>query len=175
MSTFFLTGRHKCRMLLVPNIRNSHDSVKTFLSEDAMNQNGIRYHVGIGGWEHDVLDSCLYPTAGLSSARKLEIYARYFDTTGDPADILGRFPRRRGRPRVGGGSGSTERFPVHRESPFLADACPDAHSAGDTLVLRTAPRAAAAPTASVRSSPSSPTPSRTPARTDSISRNSRLR
>jgi uncharacterized protein YecE (DUF72 family) len=46
-----------------------------------MNQTGTRYHIGIGGWEHDVLDRCFYPTAGLSSARKLEIYARYFDTT----------------------------------------------------------------------------------------------
>ena len=46
-----------------------------------MSQNGIRYHVGVGGWEHDVLDRCLYPSAGLSPAAKLEIYARYFSTT----------------------------------------------------------------------------------------------
>jgi len=46
-----------------------------------MNQTGTRYHVGIGGWEHDVLDRCFYPATGLSSARKLEIYARYFDVT----------------------------------------------------------------------------------------------
>ena len=46
-----------------------------------MSQNGIRYHVGIGGWEHDVLDRCFYPSNGLSSAAKLEIYARYFDSS----------------------------------------------------------------------------------------------
>lgn len=46
-----------------------------------MSQNGIRYRVGIGGWEHDVLDRCLYPSTGLSSTAKLEIYARYFATT----------------------------------------------------------------------------------------------
>lgn len=46
-----------------------------------MSQHGIRYHVGIGGWEHDVLDRCFYPSTGLSPAAKLEFYARYFDTT----------------------------------------------------------------------------------------------
>lgn len=68
-------------MLLVVNIRNIIASVKTFLSEEGMSQNGIRYHVGIGGWEHDVLDRSLYPSAGLLPATKLEIYARYFDVT----------------------------------------------------------------------------------------------
>ncbi len=43
--------------------------------------NSARYLVGIGGWEHDILDHCFYPAAGASSAQKLEFYARYFNTT----------------------------------------------------------------------------------------------
>ena len=35
--------------------------------------------VGIGGWEHEILDACFYPRQGGSSAQKLEFYARYFD------------------------------------------------------------------------------------------------
>jgi uncharacterized protein YecE (DUF72 family) len=38
------------------------------------------YFVGIGGWEHDVLNHCFYPDAGASPARKLAYYARWFNT-----------------------------------------------------------------------------------------------
>jgi len=34
--------------------------------------------VGMGGWEHEVFDACLYPHAGLTSAEKLAFYARHF-------------------------------------------------------------------------------------------------
>ena len=36
------------------------------------------FRVGLGGWEHEVFDSCLYPRPGTSSAGKLGYYARYF-------------------------------------------------------------------------------------------------
>jgi uncharacterized protein YecE (DUF72 family) len=39
---------------------------------------GKQYLVGIGGWEHEVLDHCLYPSAGASSAEKLSYFSRYF-------------------------------------------------------------------------------------------------
>jgi uncharacterized protein YecE (DUF72 family) len=38
------------------------------------------YRVGPGGWEHEVFDSCFYPREGASSAEKLSIFARYFQT-----------------------------------------------------------------------------------------------
>jgi len=42
-------------------------------------ENGKRIvRVGMGGWEHEVLDACLYPRAGMSSAEKLACYARSF-------------------------------------------------------------------------------------------------
>ena len=44
-----------------------------------MKPNGRCVRVGIGGWEHDILDHCFYPTTGATSFRKLEYYARYFD------------------------------------------------------------------------------------------------
>jgi uncharacterized protein YecE (DUF72 family) len=38
-----------------------------------------RTKIGIGGWEHDVLDEALYSCPGLDARRKLEEYARFFD------------------------------------------------------------------------------------------------
>jgi len=67
--------------MLVPNIRKTHETVKDILSGGEMKTNGVRYLVGVGGWEHDILDQCFYPTMGSSSARKLEFYARYFNTS----------------------------------------------------------------------------------------------
>ena len=37
--------------------------------------------IGTGGWEHDVLDQCLYPQSGMTSNQKLAYYARFFGTT----------------------------------------------------------------------------------------------
>jgi len=37
--------------------------------------------VGMGGWEHEVFDGCLYPRTGMTSAEKLAFYARYFQAT----------------------------------------------------------------------------------------------
>lgn len=42
---------------------------------------GKQYLVGVGGWEHDVLDHCLYPAPGGSSTEKLSYYARFFSAT----------------------------------------------------------------------------------------------
>jgi uncharacterized protein YecE (DUF72 family) len=36
--------------------------------------------VGIGGWEHDVLDQCFYPAQHMDSLQKLAYYSRVFDT-----------------------------------------------------------------------------------------------
>ena len=38
------------------------------------------YRVGLGGWEHEVFDSCFYPREGASSAEKLSYFARHFQT-----------------------------------------------------------------------------------------------
>ncbi len=43
-------------------------------------QETTRYYVGIGGWEHDLLNGCLYPDAGATSSQKLSYYARWFNT-----------------------------------------------------------------------------------------------
>lgn len=43
-----------------------------------MDHNSTQFSVGIGGWEHDVLDHCFYPRSGMSSAEKLAFYADYF-------------------------------------------------------------------------------------------------
>jgi len=43
-----------------------------------MDSNGVQFSVGIGGWEHDVLDHCFYPRSGMTSAEKLAFYAEYF-------------------------------------------------------------------------------------------------
>jgi uncharacterized protein YecE (DUF72 family) len=36
------------------------------------------YRVGLGGWEHEVFDSCFYPREGASSPEKLSYFARHF-------------------------------------------------------------------------------------------------
>jgi uncharacterized protein YecE (DUF72 family) len=36
------------------------------------------YRIGLGGWEHEIFDSCFYPRERASSADKLNYYARYF-------------------------------------------------------------------------------------------------
>ncbi len=38
----------------------------------------VQFSIGIGGWEHDVLDHCFYPRSGMTSAEKLAFYAGYF-------------------------------------------------------------------------------------------------
>jgi uncharacterized protein YecE (DUF72 family) len=45
-----------------------------------MIQHGTQIFIGIGGWEHEVLDRCLYSPAVTSSAGKLRFYARLFNT-----------------------------------------------------------------------------------------------
>ncbi len=42
-------------------------------------QEVTKHHVGIGGWEHDLLNDCFYPDPEASSARKLAYYARWFN------------------------------------------------------------------------------------------------
>jgi len=43
-------------------------------------QNGsVQTIIGIGGWEHEVLDRCFYPVPGMESSRKLSFYAEHFD------------------------------------------------------------------------------------------------
>jgi uncharacterized protein YecE (DUF72 family) len=43
-------------------------------------QETTRYFVGIGGWEHDVLNSCFYPASVTTSSQQLAYYARWFNT-----------------------------------------------------------------------------------------------
>ena len=43
-------------------------------------QETTRYFVGIGGWEHDVLNSCFYPGSVTTSSQQLAYYARWFNT-----------------------------------------------------------------------------------------------
>jgi uncharacterized protein YecE (DUF72 family) len=45
-----------------------------------MKPNSRSIYVGVGGWEHEILDHCFYPTQGGTTARKLEFYARYFNS-----------------------------------------------------------------------------------------------
>ena len=45
-----------------------------------MNNAATTYRIGIGGWEHDVLDQCLYPSPGMDSSEKLACYSAVFDT-----------------------------------------------------------------------------------------------
>jgi len=40
----------------------------------------IRYHLGIGGWEHETFDDCFYPRAGYSSLQKLTYYSTFFSS-----------------------------------------------------------------------------------------------
>ncbi len=43
-----------------------------------MERNLAHFLIGLGGWEHDILDSCLYPRPGMTSAEKLAFYAESF-------------------------------------------------------------------------------------------------
>jgi len=45
-----------------------------------MEKGQVNYLVGLGGWEHEVLDDCFYPHAGLTPAEKLSYYAGFFET-----------------------------------------------------------------------------------------------
>ena len=43
-------------------------------------ENGLpQILVGLGGWEHEVLDECFYPQIGLEPLRKLAFYSGHFD------------------------------------------------------------------------------------------------
>ena len=43
-------------------------------------ENGqVKYLIGIGGWEHEALDSCFYPRANAAPAEKLAYYAGFFE------------------------------------------------------------------------------------------------
>ena len=54
-----------------------------------MIQRGTQIFVGIGGWEHEVLDRCLYSPAVTSSAEKLRLLCAAIQYRGSAADILG--------------------------------------------------------------------------------------
>jgi len=43
-----------------------------------MDKRDIPFSIGLGGWEHDILDHCFYPRAGMSTVEKLGFYAGYF-------------------------------------------------------------------------------------------------
>src|SRR5512142_1935440 len=43
-----------------------------------MANSATQYLIGLGGWEHEVFDTCLYPHSGMSSQEKLAFYARFF-------------------------------------------------------------------------------------------------
>jgi len=45
-----------------------------------MEKRVVVYRIGIGGWEHEVFDQCLYPRPHMESAEKLKYYAQFFDT-----------------------------------------------------------------------------------------------
>jgi uncharacterized protein YecE (DUF72 family) len=45
-----------------------------------MERENAVYRVGMGGWEHEVFDSCFYPEERASSADKLNYFARHFQT-----------------------------------------------------------------------------------------------
>jgi uncharacterized protein YecE (DUF72 family) len=38
------------------------------------------HRIGIGGWEHEVFDQCLYPQPRMHSTERLKYYAQFFDT-----------------------------------------------------------------------------------------------
>ena len=44
-----------------------------------MGTESTRYLVGVGGWEHEEFDECLYPRRKMSSTEKLSYFAQYFD------------------------------------------------------------------------------------------------
>jgi uncharacterized protein YecE (DUF72 family) len=45
-----------------------------------MERHSVIHRVGIGGWEHEVFDQCLYPQPRMDSVDKLRYYAQFFDT-----------------------------------------------------------------------------------------------
>ncbi len=45
-----------------------------------MNKVPAVFRIGIGGWEHDILDHCFYPSPGIDSLKKLTYYSGVFDT-----------------------------------------------------------------------------------------------
>jgi uncharacterized protein YecE (DUF72 family) len=45
-----------------------------------MEKGQVNYLVGIGGWEHEVLDDCFYPHTNLTTGEKLSYYAAFFET-----------------------------------------------------------------------------------------------
>jgi uncharacterized protein YecE (DUF72 family) len=46
-----------------------------------MEKGEVNYLIGIGGWEHEVLDGCFYPGPNLTTTEKLAYYAGFFQTT----------------------------------------------------------------------------------------------
>jgi uncharacterized protein YecE (DUF72 family) len=44
-----------------------------------MEKTSVRTAIGVGGWEHEVLDSCFYPSPSLDALEKLSCYSRSFD------------------------------------------------------------------------------------------------
>lgn len=53
---------------------------KQSVSRDARLQKTQQYLVGIGGWEHETLNKCLYGAETEYSTLKLRCYSRFFDT-----------------------------------------------------------------------------------------------
>ena len=45
-----------------------------------MEKHSVTHRVGIGRWEHEVLDHCFYPQPQMHVADKLRYYAQFFDT-----------------------------------------------------------------------------------------------
>jgi len=45
-----------------------------------MSKAATGYRIGIGGWEHDILDHCFYPRRGMDSPERLAFYSGVFDT-----------------------------------------------------------------------------------------------
>jgi uncharacterized protein YecE (DUF72 family) len=43
-----------------------------------MENMGSRILIGVGGWEHEILDRCFYPDITHSSSERLEFYSRFF-------------------------------------------------------------------------------------------------
>ncbi len=43
-----------------------------------MANSATQYLIGLGGWDHEVFDTCLYPRPGMSSQEKLAYYSRFF-------------------------------------------------------------------------------------------------
>ncbi len=54
--------------------------MSSVFQEGVMDQVKPVVRIGLGGWEHEVFDQCLYPGPGMSSLAKLSYYARFFQT-----------------------------------------------------------------------------------------------